>query len=94
MDQRSSEWFDARCGKPTGSRFSDVMNLIAGGKPGANRRALITMLAVERLTTATLLVSDVAPPMPSIWRGSGVPIRRSSRSSRSAGSAGRPADSK
>lgn len=50
MDQRSSEWFDARCGKLTGSRFSDVMNLIAGGKPGANRRALITMLAVERLT--------------------------------------------
>jgi putative phage-type endonuclease len=50
MEQRSSEWMAIRCGKLTGSRFADVMNLIAGGKPGANRRSLITMLAVERLT--------------------------------------------
>ena len=45
-------------------------------------------------TTATLLVSEVAPPSPSIWRGSGVPISRSSRSSRAAGSAGRSPASK
>ena len=45
-------------------------------------------------TTATLLVSEVAPPSPSICRGSGVPISRSSRSSRSAGSAGRSPASK
>jgi putative phage-type endonuclease len=50
MEQRSSEWMAVRCGKLTGSRFADVMNLISGGKPGANRRALITQLAVERLT--------------------------------------------
>lgn len=50
MQQGTQEWMDARCGKLTGSRFADVMNLIAGGKPGANRRALITQLAVERLT--------------------------------------------
>jgi putative phage-type endonuclease len=50
MDQRTESWFAMRAGKLTGSRFSDVMNVIAGGKPGANRRALIASLAVERLT--------------------------------------------
>src|SRR5580704_13124943 len=40
-------------------------------------------------TTATLEVSGCAPPMPSICRGSGLPMTRSSRSSRSAGPAGR-----
>ena len=43
----------------------------------------------EGETTATLQVSGCAPPMPSICRGSGLPMIRSSRSSRSAGSAGR-----
>src|ERR671914_2056855 len=42
-----------------------------------------------REITATLLVSGCAPPIPSICRGSGVPMTRSSRSSRSAGPAGR-----
>lgn len=50
MQQRSDEWLALRVGKLTASRFADVMNLISGGKPGANRRALITLLAVERLT--------------------------------------------
>ena len=40
------------------------------------------------LTTATLLVSGLAPPMPSIWRGSGEPITPRSRRSRSSASAG------
>src|ERR1700730_18143798 len=40
-------------------------------------------------TTATLDVSGCAPPTPSIWRGSGVPMTLSSRSSRAAASAGR-----
>src|ERR1700739_4552817 len=40
-------------------------------------------------TTATLDVSGCAPPTPSICRGSGDPMTRSSRSSRSATSAGR-----
>lgn len=52
--QRSEEWFAMRCGKLTASRFADVMNIIAGGKPGANRRALVTLLAVERLTGVTV----------------------------------------
>ena len=38
---------------------------------------------------ATFEVSGSAPPIPSIWRGSGVPMIRSSRSSRMAGSSGR-----
>lgn len=50
MQQRDDSWFALRAGKLTGSRFADVMNIIAGGKPGANRRALIAQLAVERLT--------------------------------------------
>lgn len=54
MEQRSEAWFDARCGKLTGSRFADVMNVLKGGEPGANRRNLITLLAVERLTRKTV----------------------------------------
>jgi putative phage-type endonuclease len=54
MEQRSSEWFDARCGKLTGSRFADVMNVLKDGSPGANRRTLVTLLAVERLTRKTV----------------------------------------
>lgn len=50
MEQRSSEWFAARVGRLTASRFADVMNVLKDGSPGANRRALVTMLAVERLT--------------------------------------------
>lgn len=50
MEQRSSEWFAARIGRLTASRFADVMNVLKDGSPGANRRALVTMLAVERLT--------------------------------------------
>ena len=44
---------------------------------------------LEGLTTATLLVNGWAPPMPSIWRGSGEPMTPSSTRSRSATSAGR-----
>src|ERR1700756_2264627 len=40
-------------------------------------------------TTATFDVSGCAPPTPSIWRGSGDPMTRRSRSSRSVLSAGR-----
>lgn len=52
--QRSSEWFAARCGKLTASRFADVMNVLKGGEPGANRRNLVALLAVERLTGQTV----------------------------------------
>lgn len=54
MEQHSTEWFAARCGKLTASRFADVMNVLKDGTPGANRRALVTLLAVERLTGSTV----------------------------------------
>lgn len=54
MEQRSGEWYDARRGKLTGSAFSDVMNILKDGKPGASRRELVTRLALERLTGQTI----------------------------------------
>lgn len=52
--QRTEAWHAARCGKLTASRFADVMNVLKDGSPGANRRNLITLLAVERLTGSTV----------------------------------------
>ena len=52
--QRTEEWFARRRGKLTGSAFGDVMNVIKGGAPGADRRELVTRLALERLTAATV----------------------------------------
>ena len=49
---------------------------------------------LRRADDGDLARERVAPPSPSIWRGSGVPIRRSSRSSRAAGSVGRSPGSK
>lgn len=50
MEQGSTEWRLARCGKLTASRFAHVMNVLKDGSPGANRRELVTQLAIERLT--------------------------------------------
>ncbi|SDM36616.1 YqaJ-like recombinase domain-containing protein [Oryzisolibacter propanilivorax] len=44
--QGSPEWFQARLGKATGSRFADVL---AGGR-GLTRRAYATQLALELIT--------------------------------------------
>lgn len=44
--QRSDEWYAARLGKATGSRFADVL---AGGK-GLTRKAYATQLALETLS--------------------------------------------
>lgn len=52
--QRTADWFAMRCGKLTASRFADVMNVLKDGSPGANRRSLVTLLAVERLTGETV----------------------------------------
>lgn len=49
MEQRTDEWFAARAGKFTGSRFSDLMARTKSG-PAASRAELITTLAIERLT--------------------------------------------
>lgn len=49
MQQRDSEWFAARAGRLTGSRFSDLMAVTKTG-PSASRKNLIATLAVERIT--------------------------------------------
>lgn len=49
MEQRSSDWFQDRCGFITGSRLNDVMAKIKTGE-AASRRNYKLQLAVERLT--------------------------------------------
>lgn len=49
-DQRSAEWFAARCGKATASKIADIVRTIAGGKPAASRENYHAQLVAERLT--------------------------------------------
>ena len=49
-DQRSDDWYAARCGKATASRFRDVMARLKNGSPAADRQRYLTELVVERLT--------------------------------------------
>ena len=49
-DQRSDDWYAARCGKATASRFKDVMARLKNGNPAADRQRYLTELVVERLT--------------------------------------------
>lgn len=49
MEQRSEEWFQARLGKATASRFKDVLATIKSGE-SASRRNYRAELVVERLT--------------------------------------------
>lgn len=51
MQQRSPDWFAARAGRFTGSRFADLMAVTKSG-PSTSRKNLIATLAVERLTGA------------------------------------------
>lgn len=48
--QRSDDWYAARCGKATASRFKDVMARLKNGAPAADRQRYLTELVVERLT--------------------------------------------
>ena len=48
-EQRSPEWFSARCGRLTGSRAGDMLATIGKGEAAA-RRDLRAQLVVERLT--------------------------------------------
>ena len=48
--QRSDDWYAARCGKATASRFKDVMARLKNGNPAADRQKYLTELVVERLT--------------------------------------------
>ena len=49
MEQRSEEWFRARCGKVTASRIADVVARTRSGW-GASRANYMAQLIVERLT--------------------------------------------
>ena len=49
-EQRSPEWFEARRGIPTASRFGDVLATLKSGKPSAARTAYLHELAIERLS--------------------------------------------
>lgn len=49
MQQRSPEWFRARCGLVTASRFADVMAKIKNGE-SAGRRNYRAQIVCERLT--------------------------------------------
>lgn len=49
-EQGSAKWLTARCGKVTGSRVKDVLDVTAKGKPGAKREAYLIELVTERLT--------------------------------------------
>ncbi len=48
--QRTDEWYEARLGKATASRFKDIMAKTQAGVPAAGRRNYAAQLLVERLT--------------------------------------------
>ncbi len=48
--QRDADWYAARIGKATASRFKDVMATLKSGAPAQARRDYATELVVERLT--------------------------------------------
>lgn len=52
MEQRSPEWFAARCGKVTASRIADLMAKTKTGW-GASRKNYMAELIAERLTGVT-----------------------------------------
>lgn len=50
MEQRSSDWFAARWGVATASRFADVMAKGRNGQPLASYKNYLAELVIERLT--------------------------------------------
>jgi putative phage-type endonuclease len=49
-EQGTPEWFAARCGVPSGSRFADIMASGKGGAPSATRASYLAELAIEAVT--------------------------------------------
>jgi len=49
-DQRTEDWYAARLGKATASRFKDAIAALKSGAPAQARRDYLTELVVERLT--------------------------------------------
>jgi putative phage-type endonuclease len=52
MSQRDPEWFAARAGRFTASRFADLMATTKSG-PSTSRKNLIVQIAIERITGTT-----------------------------------------
>jgi hypothetical protein len=50
MEQRTPEWFAARLGKVTGSRFKDAIDVTSKGAPSSKRKDYLIQIATERLT--------------------------------------------
>jgi putative phage-type endonuclease len=50
IEQRSEEWFEARLGKATASRFKDILAVTKSGTKSAARRNYAAQLVIERLT--------------------------------------------
>lgn len=50
IQQRTDEWFEARRGKATASRFGDVLAKTKAGVEGAGRRNYRAELVIERIT--------------------------------------------
>jgi putative phage-type endonuclease len=50
LEQRSPEWYAARCGKVTASRIGDILKTIRNGNYAASRRNYAAQLVTERLT--------------------------------------------
>lgn len=48
--QNSPEWFSARCGVPSGSRFSDIMSKGKGDSASLTRAKYLAELAIEAVT--------------------------------------------
>jgi len=59
MEQRTDEWFAARCGNLTASVFSDVMTKTKTGY-GASRKNLMARLIIERLTGLPVSIPTTA----------------------------------
>jgi len=49
-DQRSADWYAARLGKATASRFKDAIAGLKSGAPAQAQRDYLTEIVVERLT--------------------------------------------
>lgn len=50
IEQRSNEWFAARCGSLGASAIADALSKTKDGKPGSTSQNLRTKLVIERIT--------------------------------------------
>jgi putative phage-type endonuclease len=50
IEQRSAEWFAARCGKLTASEFASILDVRKDGKPTAKREAYFNQIVAELLS--------------------------------------------